>query len=31
MLTLAISHHYSLLVRVNQKDDGVMKEFIEDG
>ena len=28
MLTLAISHHSSLLVRVDQKSDGIMKDVL---
>jgi len=28
VLTLAISHHSSLLVRVDQKSDGVMKDVL---
>jgi hypothetical protein len=29
MLTLAISHHSSLLERVDQKSDGVMKDVLK--
>jgi len=28
VLTLAISHHSSLLVRVDQKSDGIMKDVL---